>query len=293
MVYKFEGTRVLAKKRILVVEDEYLVAHDISHMLLDLGYEVAGVVSTAEAAMAAVRKQPPDMVLLDIVLKGAIDGVAVAKLIKEESPIPIIFLTAHADEMTLSRAKFTDPLGYLLKPFEFRELKTAVELAFFKHAKERDAEFWSIHDRLSGLPNRMFFTDHVRKAVHLAARHRKIAAVMAIAVRPEDSTFPEHEVVPLIVEGLNGVLRKSDSLARMSSGEFLLLFQDIESESQARIASSRILTLFETPLKHRGREIRLAVASGLAVSAPDNLDPEILIGKALAALAGGVRKDGG
>jgi PleD family two-component response regulator len=283
----------LAQERILVVEDEYLVAHDISNMLLDLGYEVAGVVSTAEEAMNAVRERPPDLVLLDIVLKGAVDGVTLAKLIKEESAIPIVFLTAHADEMTLSRAKFADPLGYLLKPFEFRELKTVVELAFFKHAKEREAGFWAIHDRLSGLPNKIFFLEHVRKAVCLASRHRGIAAVLAVALTPKDVSFPEADVVPLIVGPLSGILRKSDTLARLMSGEFLVLLQDLQDEAQARTAASRILKPFETPLKHRGREIPLAVASGLAMSDPDNLDPEILIGRALDALAAVLRKDKG
>ena len=281
----------MAKERILVVEDEYLVAHDISHMLLDLGYEVAGVVSTAGEAMNAVRERPPDLVLLDIVLKGAIDGVTLAKLIKEESAIPIVFLTAHADEMTLSRAKFTDPLGYLLKPFEFCELKTVIELAFFKHAKEREADFWAIHDRLSGLPNKLFFMEHARKAIHLAARHRRIAAVLAVMMTPTDASLPEADVVPLIVEPLSGILRKSDTLARLMSGEFLILLQDLQDEAQARTAANRILKPFETPLKHLGREIPLAVASGLAVSAPDNLDPEILIERALHALAAILRKD--
>jgi PleD family two-component response regulator len=271
----------LAKERILVVEDEFLVAHDISNMVLDLGYEVAGIVSTAEETMDAVRKRPPDLVLMDIVLKGAIDGITIAKLIKEEAAVPVVFLTAHADEMTLSRAKFSDPLGYLLKPFEFRELKTAIELALFKQTKEREADFWAIHDRLSGLPNKTFFAELVRKAIYLAARHHGIAAVLAIAVSPDDASIPETESVPRIAEVLNGILRKSDALARLAGGEFLVLLQDLENEAQARAASGRILKYFEAPLKVRDRLVPLHVASGLACSDPNNPDSDHLIDKAL------------
>ena len=110
----------MAKARILIVEDEFLVAHDISNMLIELGYEVAAIVSTAEDALAVIRNRAPDLILLDIRLKGPIDGIQAANIIKEEWSIPFIYLTAHADDLTLARAKSSDPLGYLLKPFRKR-----------------------------------------------------------------------------------------------------------------------------------------------------------------------------
>ncbi len=174
----------MAKARILIVEDEFLVAHDISDMLIELGYEVAAIVSTAEDALAVIRNRAPDLILLDIRLKGPIDGIQAANIIKEEWSIPFIYLTAHADDLTLARAKSSDPLGYLLKPFEFRELKTVIELAFYKYEKERQAAFWAIHDRLSGLPNKFLFLDHLSKAIYLGDRHHKRIAILSFVVLP-------------------------------------------------------------------------------------------------------------
>ncbi|MCX6559608.1 MAG: response regulator [Candidatus Aminicenantes bacterium] len=135
----------MAKIKILVVEDESLVAKDIHNMLRGQGYDVVGVLSTGEEALQAVRTSPPDLVLMDIVLKGEIDGIAAAETIWEEYGIPVIYLTAYADETTLARAKITEPFGYILKPFDERELQTTIEMAFFKAKMDktlREREEW-------------------------------------------------------------------------------------------------------------------------------------------------------
>jgi PAS domain S-box-containing protein len=135
----------MAKIKILVVEDESLVAKDIRNMLHGQGYDVVGVLSTGEEALQAVRTSSPDLVLMDIVLKGEIDGIAAAETIWEDFGIPVIYLTAYADETTLSRAKITEPFGYILKPFDERELQTTIEMAFFKAKMDktlREREEW-------------------------------------------------------------------------------------------------------------------------------------------------------
>jgi response regulator RpfG family c-di-GMP phosphodiesterase len=123
--------------RILVVEDESLVAKDIQNMLISLGYEVIDVVSTGEEAIRLAESTSPDLVLLDIVLKGEIDGIVAARRIWERFAIPIVYLTAYADETTLQRAKVTEPFGYILKPFDQRELQTTIEMAFYKARMDR------------------------------------------------------------------------------------------------------------------------------------------------------------
>lgn len=127
----------MSRIEVLIVEDERLVARDIQGMLGVLGYAVADVVSTGEDAVRAATEKKPDIILMDIVLKGAIDGITAVERIHESMDVPIVFLTAYADETTLERAKRTEPYGYLLKPFEQQELRTAIELALHKHAKER------------------------------------------------------------------------------------------------------------------------------------------------------------
>jgi PAS domain S-box-containing protein len=132
-------------ERVLVVEDEAIVAMDISVMLRGLGYEVLGPAATgAEALEFAVRSRP-DLVLMDIMLRGGMDGVEAARRIREETGAPVVYLTAYADESTLRRAKVAEPLGYLLKPFEERELRTTIETALHKHRTEarlRESERW-------------------------------------------------------------------------------------------------------------------------------------------------------
>jgi len=123
--------------RILVVEDESLVAKDIQNMLKSLGYNVIGVVSTGEEAVQIAETMAPDLVLLDIVLKGEIDGIMAAETIWDKFGIPVVYLTAYADETTLQRAKVTGPFGYILKPFDERELQTTIEMAFYKARMDR------------------------------------------------------------------------------------------------------------------------------------------------------------
>ncbi len=124
------------KIKILVVEDERIVAKDIQNTLKNLGYEVVAISSTGEDAIEKAGELRPDVVLMDIVLKGAIDGIEAANKIRTSFKIPIIYLTAYEDGDTLDRAKLTEPLGYILKPFEERDLHTTLEMALYKHLME-------------------------------------------------------------------------------------------------------------------------------------------------------------
>jgi PAS domain S-box-containing protein len=129
---------------ILIVEDESIVAKDIKHKLKKLGYTVLAVVSSGKDAVEKAQENP-DLVLMDIVLKGDTDGIKAAETIHTQFDIPVVYLTAHADDRTLQRAKITEPYGYILKPFEGRELYSAIEMALYKHKMEkrvRESEQW-------------------------------------------------------------------------------------------------------------------------------------------------------
>ena len=121
-------------KRILVVEDENIVSQDIQHRVKALGFLVAGSSVTGEDAVTQALATRPDLILMDIRLKGEMDGIEAARLIRQEIDIPIIYLTAYSDAATLDRAKNTGPFGYILKPLEERDLKTTVEMALYRHA---------------------------------------------------------------------------------------------------------------------------------------------------------------
>ena len=123
--------------RILMVEDEPIVALDVRHRLLRLGYQLAGVAARGDEAVAMAREIGPDLILMDIMLEGEMDGIEAAEAILAERDVPIIYATAYTDDATLARAKRTGPFGYVVKPFEDRELKLSVEIALYKHRMER------------------------------------------------------------------------------------------------------------------------------------------------------------
>jgi PAS domain S-box-containing protein len=130
---------------ILVVEDEAIIADDIQATLQTLGYEVPTPVSSGADALAAAAASRPRLVLMDVKLQGPMDGIEAARLLRERHGVPVVYLTSHSDEATLARAKETNPYGYLLKPFNDRELRTAIEVALHKHDIETrlaEREHW-------------------------------------------------------------------------------------------------------------------------------------------------------
>jgi len=132
-----------SSKRILIVEDEALVAQDIKDTLTDLGYDVVGTVDRGEEAIEATKKHKPDLVLMDIHLKGKMLGTEAADRIREDHSIPVVYLTAYSDDKTLEEAKVTRPFGYILKPFDEKVLKTTIEIALHVHdidARRKEAE---------------------------------------------------------------------------------------------------------------------------------------------------------
>ncbi len=127
----------MSKKRILVVEDEAIVARDLSKRLEGMGYQVVAMAGNSDSAIAEAEAQKPDLVLMDIVLKGQKDGIMTADMIKGSLGIPVIYLTAYADESTLERAKVTEPFGYIIKPFNDRDLNVTIQMALYRNQMEK------------------------------------------------------------------------------------------------------------------------------------------------------------
>lgn len=125
-------------ERILIVEDEGIVADEIRNRLEHFGYHVVGMAMTGQEAIDRAFTTFPDLILMDIMLKGPIDGVGAANRIRDRMDIPIIYLTAYSDEDTIQRAKISEPFGYILKPFKEREIKAAIEVSLYRHRMERE-----------------------------------------------------------------------------------------------------------------------------------------------------------
>lgn len=128
----------MPKTNVLVVEDESIVSKDIQHSLKKLGYNVVGAAATGEKAIQLAQESKPDIVLMDIMLKGDMNGIEAAEQIRTTMNIPVIYLTAYADEGTLARAKVTEPCGYIIKPFKEIDIHTSIEMAIYKHKRESD-----------------------------------------------------------------------------------------------------------------------------------------------------------
>ncbi len=133
------GTEV--PPRILIVEDENIVALDIKMHLRKYGFEVAGIFSSGEEVLSHIEATKPDLILMDIKLQGTLDGLETSRIIKERYGLPVVFLTAFADEATLHRAKVIEPFGYIIKPFEEKELRTAIVIGLYRHSMEKKLRY--------------------------------------------------------------------------------------------------------------------------------------------------------
>ncbi len=126
-----------SKVKILVVEDEILVAQDISQRLMEINYHIIGTAQTVNNALQLIKENPDiDIILIDIILKGERDGIELARVINDQYNIPFIFLTSHADTHIIERAKSVCPYAYILKPFNDRQVNVAIELALLNFSKK-------------------------------------------------------------------------------------------------------------------------------------------------------------
>ncbi len=149
------------KPNIIIVEDNNIVMLELKDRLNEMGYNVVDTASSAMEAIEKVELHSPDLTMMDIRLKGEMDGIDAAAVIKKEYNTPIIYLTAHTDNNTLERAKITEPYGYIIKPFEERELHTTIEMALYKHSMEkklRESEHW-LSSTLKSIGDALIATD--------------------------------------------------------------------------------------------------------------------------------------
>jgi len=151
----------MSEVRVLIVEDEPLIAEDISDFLEDIDFKSAGIAYDSETAFDMLLSRNPDIALLDITIEGSKNGIQVAEVIREKYKIPFIFLTSHSDKETLDRAKKTLPYGYIVKPFNEKDLLSSLEMALFRHANENNNSLPQVNSINKSIPTPLTEKEYV------------------------------------------------------------------------------------------------------------------------------------
>lgn len=287
---------------ILLVEDEGIVARDLEETLQRMGYRVVGIASEGSQAVRMAEQLAPELVVMDVSLRGEIDGIQAACMIQERLPLPVIFLTGHSDPQTLQRAVLTGPLGYLLKPFQEVELRCAIEVAIHKHRadvalREREAallrnaellETLSLNDELTQLRNRRGFFEHARQALKVARREQHSLGVFFMdlnglkAINDAHGHLVGDQALRDAADLLRRTFREADIVARIGGDEFVALAHVNRDPMALRDRLLEHINEFNSTLQ---RSYRLEMSIGTAMVDPSTDDTvEELISRADAAM---------
>jgi diguanylate cyclase (GGDEF)-like protein len=289
---------------ILIVEDEGIVAQDLMEALARLGYRISGVASEGTQAVAMAAQLQPELVVMDVSLGGEIDGIQAARLMQEQSHVPVIFLTGHRDSETLQRAVLTGPLGYLIKPFQEDELRCAIEVAIHKHRSERQVrereeellrsaellQNLSLIDELTQLRNRRGFFELAQQALKVAQREHYAMGVFFMDLnglkRINDTLGHQagDQALRDTAEVLRETFRSSDILARIGGDEFVAMAH-VHSTQDLHALSGRLRDHLQIFNQTHRRPYPLNISVGMTlVDIPTEEDLESLLARADAAM---------
>jgi diguanylate cyclase (GGDEF)-like protein len=274
------------------------MAMDLAAELRGLGYEVCGTEDTADGAVAAVEREEPGLVLMDVRLGGNGDGIEAARQISGRHDVAVVFLTAHSDEETLARALSVSPYGYIVKPFRARELKVAVELALNKHAAERAAtEKLSelvLTDPLTGLANRRHFDQTLASEWDRSVREKHPLGLLMIDI-DHFKAFNDlrghaagDDCLKAVAQALRGhCARPGDLVCRWGGEEFALILPGTDAAGAGHLAHELVEVVRALGLVHGKSDVSpcVTISAGSASAASQDVgSAAALVEKADAAL---------
>jgi diguanylate cyclase (GGDEF)-like protein len=305
----------LASVRLLIVEDQLIVAQDLRAQLEEFGYTVVGTAASAHEALRKAREQAPTLVLMDIRLRGRTDGIAVASTLRSQYDLPVVFLTANTDPITLERALESEPVGYLAKPYTRGTLQATLALALRRHESvlhERQAEAQrarlvqqnaelaalarrlhaeSTLDALTGLYNRRYLDAALQRELRRAQRERRSVGIILLDLdrfkRLNDSFghVAADAALQAIAELLRSRLRAYDAACRYGGEEIVIVLPGSRTAEAAALAEQLRTAIEQLVVEHRGVRLSQVTASfGVSSYPEDALDPNLLLEAADAAL---------
>ena len=241
-------------EKILIVEDEGIIAREINARLKKMGYEVVGIADNGEDAYNKAIQQKPDLIMMDINIKGDLDGIQTARKILNDYEVPVIFLTAHTDDRTLERAKMANPYGYVVKPFQEQDLKIRLEMAFQRSRYERQSrksleesaramEKESETDSLTGIANRKKFDSYLSSEWKRASRSMAFIGLVMMDI-DYFKNYNDHyghlagdECLRQVAQAVaNCLQREEDLAARYGGEEFAVILPNTDGAGALEVA---------------------------------------------------------
>ncbi|MEB3341115.1 EAL domain-containing protein [Okeania sp.] len=297
--------------KILVVEDELIAAENISRNLKKLGYEVIEIVDSGEEAIESATNNHPNLVLMDIMLQGNLDGIEAAGHIRSQLKIPVIYMTAYADDDTLGRAKLTEPYGYLVKPFKPQALKTTIEIALQKHKGEQAVESSYIKEieevknqlnkltnqqDINPLTNRIILSDKFAKIINKIDIFQEeypqsekdftpIISVICLGInrfkRINDLGYEWGDLlIRAILQNINKLISKNSMIARLDTDELVIILEPFTNKIETKFIIQKILQQFTQPYLLKEQKFLISANAGIALYPIDGQEIGELILKA-------------
>ena len=270
----------MSRAKILVVEDESIIAEDIADSLKTLGYSISAIVFSGEEAIQLAGDMQPDLVLMDIHLQGKMDGITAAEEIRSRFQIPVVYLTAYADDNTLQRVNATKPFGYVVKPFEEKNLHSAIQIALHRHQ----------YDCLTNLPNRSLLRERLNQILEKQKAFQTLIPIVSLSVdriNKINGTLGHpigDSVLRIISQRLTNSNPNFNMVARLESAEFAIIMPLVEQKQDAVNVAQTILDIISDPIIIDGYEVYVTASIGIAFYPCDGTEGDELLKNAYAAM---------
>ncbi len=270
---------------ILIVEDELLIAHNLARLLKKLGYQVVEIVSSGEKAIQIAAEKQPDLVLMDIVIKGQMNGIEAAQEIQNRYGIPIVYVTAYADDATVQRAKATGAYGFIVKPFRKEQLHGAIQVALGHHQRVTEMLRLAQVNSQTCILDRHHFLSLLEKDFNDASQYESIFSIIWISfdqfsarVETLGAAF-EDAVIGAVIKATTPVLRKIDYVGQLGP-DFIICLPEIDLRIAETMGEGIAQTLSETTIALPEATLCLIVRYGVASYRPDDEGFEMILERA-------------